>query len=49
MNRRVQSSERYEDDILAFLMDGLLEEEGRALLEENERLNADPEIGRAHV
>jgi hypothetical protein len=42
MNRRVQSSERYEDDILAFLMDGLLEEEGRALLEENERLNADP-------
>lgn len=42
MNRRVQSRERYEDDILAFLMDGLLEEEGRALLEENERLNADP-------
>lgn len=42
MNRRVQSRERYEDDILAFLMDGLLEEEGRALLEENERLNGDP-------
>lgn len=42
MNRRVQSRERYEDDILAFLMDGLLEEEGRALLEENERLNANP-------
>ena len=42
MNRHVQSRERYEDDILAFLMDGMLEEEGRALLEENERLNADP-------
>lgn len=42
MNRHGQSREQYEDDILAFLMDGLLEEEGRALLEENERLNADP-------
>lgn len=42
MNRRGQSRARYEDDILAFLMDGMLEEEGRALLEENERLNADP-------
>ncbi len=42
MNRHGQSRARYEDDILAFLMDGLLEEEGRALLEENERLNADP-------
>lgn len=42
MNRHVQSRERYEDDILAFLMNGMLEEEGRALLEENERLNADP-------
>ena len=42
MNRHGQSRARYEDDILAFLMGGLLEEEGRALLEENERLNADP-------
>lgn len=42
MNRHGQSRARYEDDILAFLMDGMLEEEGRALLEENERLNADP-------
>lgn len=42
MNRHGQSREQYEDDILAFLMDGMLEEEGRALLEENERLNADP-------
>lgn len=42
MNRHGQSGARYEDDILAFLMDGMLEEEGRALLEENERLNADP-------
>lgn len=42
MNRHGQSRARYEDDILAFLMDGILEEEGRALLEENERLNADP-------
>ncbi len=42
MNRHGQSREQYEDDILAFLMDGMLEEEGRALLEENERLNTDP-------
>lgn len=42
MDRRGQPRARYEDDILAFLMDGMLEEEGRALLEENERLNADP-------
>ena len=44
MNRHGQSRARYEDDILAFLMDGMLEEEGRALLEENERLNADPAV-----
>ncbi len=43
MNQRGQSREQYEDDILAFLMDGMLEEEGWALLEENERLNADPD------
>lgn len=43
MNQREQSREQYEDDILAFLMDGMLEEEGWALLEENERLNEDPD------
>lgn len=43
MNQRGQSREQYEDDILAFLMDGMLEEEGWALLEENERLNEDPD------
>ena len=43
MNQRGQSREQYEDDILSFLMDGMLEEEGWALLEENERLNADPD------
>lgn len=43
MNQSEQSREQYEDDILAFLMDGMSEEEGWALLEENERLNADPD------
>lgn len=43
MNQRGQSWEQYEDDILAFLMDGMLEEEGWALLEENKRLNEDPD------
>lgn len=42
MDRRGQPRARYEDDILAFLMDGMLEDEGRVLLEENERLNAEP-------
>ena len=43
MSQRAKSRAQYEDDLLALLMDGLLEEEGLALLEENERLNADPE------
>jgi len=43
MNQRAKSREQYEDDLLALLMDGLLEEEGLALLEENKRLNANPE------
>lgn len=43
MNRQDKLKERYEDDLLALLMDSLLEEEGQSLLEENERLNADPD------
>ena len=43
MDRQDKLRERYEDDLLALLMDSLLEEEGQALLEEIERLNADPD------
>lgn len=42
MNRREKLQERYEDALFALLMDDVIEMEGQALLEECERLNADP-------
>ena len=47
MNRRDELRERYEDALFAFLMEDVIETEGKKMLEENERLKQ--EIGRAHV
>ena len=42
MNRKEQLQEQYEDALFALLMDDMMEEEGRQLLEENERLKQEP-------
>lgn len=42
MTRRDELYEKCEDAVFALLMEEYMEEEGRALSEENERLNADP-------
>ena len=42
MTSREQLYENYEDALFAILMDKVANEEGRLLLEENERLNQDP-------
>lgn len=42
MNRKEQLQERYEDALFALLMDDMMDEEGKRLLEENKRLNQDP-------
>ena len=42
MNRKEQLQEQYEDALFALLMDDMMEEEGKQLLEENERLKQDP-------
>lgn len=43
MDRREKLQEQYEDALFALLMDDVIEMEGKALLEECERLNADPD------
>lgn len=43
MNRREQLQERYEDALFELLMDDVFEMEGETLLQECERLNADPD------
>lgn len=42
MTRREKLEEQYEDALFALLMDDIADEEGQALLEENERLKHDP-------
>ena len=42
MNRRDELRERYEDALFAFLMEDVIETEGKKMLEENERLKQDP-------
>ena len=42
MTRREQKQEAYEDALFALLMEDVIEEEGKRLLEENERLKRDP-------
>lgn len=42
MTRREKLEEQYEDALFALLMDDIADEEGKALLEENERLKHDP-------
>lgn len=42
MTKREQMQENFEDALFALLMDEFAEREGRRLLEENERLKADP-------
>ena len=44
MTRKDKLREDYEDALFALLMDSYCEEEGRQLLEENERLMADPDF-----
>ena len=43
MNHREELQEQYEEALFALLLDEIAEEEGRKLLEENERLNLDPD------
>lgn len=42
MNRREKLQDAYEDALFALLMEDVIEEEGKRLDEENERLNRDP-------
>lgn len=43
MNRREQLQETYEEALFALLMEDVMEEEGKKLIEENERLKNDPQ------
>jgi hypothetical protein len=43
MNRREELQEQYEDALFALLMEDMIEEDGKRLLEENERLKQDPD------
>ena len=44
MTRKEKLRDNYEDALFALLMDSVMEEEGKKLLQENERLKADPEF-----
>ena len=44
MTRKEKLRDNYEDALFALLMESVMEEEGKKLLQENERLKADPEF-----
>lgn len=44
MTRKEELRDNYEDALFALLMESVMEEEGKKLLQENERLKADPEF-----